>query len=116
MRLEATSPFEGKDDLRQQSHHPPDSPKCQGVGLFPKGVSAEKENRLSDYYGDQAPRQVTPDKNNAASGWQLPQRQMQNSGQRQDACQSQYYSDDSEFDSVSVTLVSTSKVSTAREG
>ena len=40
---------------------------------------------------------------------------MQNSGWRQDAGQSGYYSEDSKFDSVSVTLVSTSEVSTAVE-
>ena len=40
---------------------------------------------------------------------------MQNSGWRQDADQSGYYSEDGEFDSVSVTLVTTSKASTTRE-
>ena len=82
-------------------------------------LQGSRKNRLSDSYGDhgdRAPRQVTLDKNNSASGWQLPQRQMQNYGQRQDAGQSGYYSEDSKFDSVSVTSVSTSEVSTAREG
>ena len=46
---------------------------------------------------------------------QLPQRQVQNSGWRQDAGQSRYYSEESEFNSLSVTSV-TSKASTAREG
>ena len=41
---------------------------------------------------------------------------MQNSGWRQETDQSGYYSEDSEFDSVSVTLVTTSEASTAREG
>ena len=41
---------------------------------------------------------------------------MWNSGQRQDAGQSGYYSGDSELDLVSGTSVSTSKVSTAGEG
>ena len=41
---------------------------------------------------------------------------MWNSGQRQDADQSGYYSVDSEFDSVSVTSVTTSKASTTKEG
>ena len=38
-----------------------------------------RKNQWSDSYGDhgdQAPRWVTLDKNNSASGWQLPQRQM----------------------------------------
>ena len=41
---------------------------------------------------------------------------MQNSRWGQDGGQSGYYSEDSKFDSVSVTLVSTSEVRTAREG
>ena len=41
---------------------------------------------------------------------------MQNSGRRQDADQSGYYSEDSDLDSVSVTLATTSKASTTREG
>ena len=41
---------------------------------------------------------------------------MQNSRWRPDTGQSGYYSEDSEFNSVSVTLVSTSKVSTPGEG
>ena len=40
---------------------------------------------------------------------------MQNSRYRKDTDQSGYYSEDSEFDSVSVTSVSTSEASTARE-
>ena len=78
-----------------------------------------RKNRWTNSYddhGDQAPRQVALDKNNSASSWQLPQRQKQNSGWRQDVDQSGYYSEDSEFDSVSMTSVTTSKASTAREG
>ena len=41
---------------------------------------------------------------------------MWNSGWRPDADQSGYYSEDSKFDSVFVTLVTTSKASTTREG
>ena len=48
--------------------------------------------------------------------WQLPQRTKQNFVWRQDAAQSGYYSEDSELDSVSLTLANTSKASTAREG
>ena len=82
-------------------------------------LHGRRKNQLFDSYADhsdQASRQVALDKNNSTSGWQLYQRQMQNSGQRQDAGQSGYYSENSEFDSVSVTLVSTSKVSTTGEG
>ena len=56
------------------------------------------------------------DRNNSASGQQLPQRQKQNVPQRQDTDQSGYYSEDSELDSASITLVLVSKASTAREG
>ena len=54
------------------------------------------------------------DQNNSASGQQLPQRQKQNVPWRQDADQSGYYSEDSELDSVSITLVSVSEASTIR--
>ena len=79
----------------------------------------EKEKESIDSCGDhcdQIPRQVTLDKNNSTSGWQLPQRQMWNFPQRPDTDQSRYYSEDSEWDSASVTLVSVSKASTTREG
>ena len=82
-------------------------------------LQRRRKNRMSDSYGDHgdlAPRQVALDKNNSASSWQLPQRQMQNSRWRQDAGQSGYYSEDSKFNSASVTSVSTSEVSTAGEG
>ena len=78
-----------------------------------------RKNRLSDSHcdhGDLAPRQVALDRNNFTLGWQLPQRQMRNSGWRQDAGQSGHYSEDSKLDSVSVTLVSISEDSTAGEG
>ena len=51
-----------------------------------------------------------------ASGRQLPQRQKQNVPRRQDTDQSGYYSEDSELDSASITSVSVSEASTAREG
>ena len=41
---------------------------------------------------------------------------MQNSGWRQDADQCGYYTEESEFNSVSMTSVTTSGASTAREG
>ena len=77
------------------------------------------KNQLSDSYGDhhdQIPRWVALDRNNSTLGQQLPQRQMQNFPQRQDADQSRYYSEDSELDSASVTSVSASEASTTREG
>ena len=55
------------------------------------------------------------DQNNSASCQQLPQRQGWNVSQRQDTDQSGYYSEDSELDSDSITSVSVSKASTARE-
>ena len=78
-----------------------------------------RKNRWSNSYddhGDQAQRGVALGKNNSASSWHLPQRQVQNFRWRQDADQSWYYSEENKFDSVSVTLVTTSKASTAREG
>ena len=57
-----------------------------------------------------------PDKNNSASSQQLPQKPKWNSGWRQDADQFGYFSEDSEFNSVSMTSVTTSESSTAREG
>ena len=81
-------------------------------------LQGRRKNRLSDSHGDHgdpAPRQVALDRNNSASGRQLSQSKMQNSRQRQDAGQSGYYSEDSELNSVSVTLVSTSEVSNAEE-
>ena len=67
-------------------------------------------------HGDQTPRWVTLDKNNSASGWQLPSRQVCNSRWRQDTDQSGYYSEDSKFDSVSVTSATSSEASITREG
>ena len=55
------------------------------------------------------------DWNNSASSQQLPQRQGRNVSWRQGTDQSRYYSEDSELDSASVTSVSVSKASTARE-
>ena len=103
MRLKATNPSEGEDGLRQQSHHPQDSSKSWWGDYSPREFQRRRKNWWSDSYGDhgdQAPRQVTLDKNSAL-GQQLPRRQMQNSGWRQDADQSGYYLEDSEFDSVS---------------
>ena len=74
---------------------------------------------MSDSCGDhhdQIPRWVALDRNNSTLGRQLPQRQMRNFQQRQDADQSRYYSEDSELDSTSVTSVSASEASTIREG
>ena len=74
---------------------------------------------MSDSHGDhhgQIPRQVTLDRNNSALGWQLPQRQVCNFPWRQDADQSGDYSEDSELDSASVTMVSASEASPIREG
>ena len=91
-----------------------------GLDYFPGEFQwRRRKNQLSDSYGDhhdQIPRQVTLDKNNSVSGWQLTQRQMWNFPQRQDADQSGYYSEGSELDSTSVTLVSASEASTTREG
>ena len=98
-------------------------PPSQGFVKMPMGLDyspreflqGRRKNQFSDSYGDHgdwAPRQVALDKNNSASGWQLPQRQMWNSRWRQDAG----HSEDSEFNSVSVTSVSTFEVSTAGEG
>ena len=81
-------------------------------------LQRRRKNQLSDSYGDHhdlAARQVNLDKNNYTLSQQLSRRQMWNSRQRQDADQSWYYSEDSKFDSVSVTLVSTLEVSTAGE-
>ena len=78
-----------------------------------------RKNQLSDSYGDhhdQIPRWVTLDENNSTSGQQLPQRQMWNFPQRQDADQSGYYPEDSELDTASLTLVSASEASITREG
>ena len=55
------------------------------------------------------------DRNNSTSGWQLPQRQRQNVSWRQGADLSGYYSEDSELDSTSLTSVSVSEASNARE-
>ena len=55
---------------------------------------------------------MTLDWNNLASSRQLPQMHRWNVSWRQGTDQSGYYSDDSELDSVSVTLVSTSEAST----
>ena len=77
------------------------------------------KNQWSDSHddnGDYAPRWVALDQNNSASGWQLPQRQKHNVPWRQDTDQSGYYSEDSELDSASITLVLVSKASTTREG
>ena len=77
------------------------------------------KNRWSNYYddnGDYAPRQVALDQNNSASDRQLLRRQKWNFPWRQDTDQSGYYSEDSELDSASITLVSVSEASTARKG
>ena len=90
-----------------------------GLDYSPKEFQKRRrKNQWSDSYGDhgdQAPRQVTLDKNNSALGWQLPQRQVWNSGWGQDADQSGYCSEDSEFNSISLTLVTASEANTARE-
>ena len=83
-----------------------------GLDYSPREFQQRRKNRWSDSdgdHGDQAPRRFTLDKNNSTSGRKLPQKPMQNSGWRQDADQSGYYSEDSEFDSVSITSVSTSE-------
>ena len=58
---------------------------------------------------------MAKDQNSSASDRQLPQRQKWNVLRRQDADQSGYYSEDSELDSASITLVSVSEAGTARE-
>ena len=62
--------------------------------------------------GNYAPRWVALVQNQSASIQQLPQRQGWNVSRRQGANQSRYYLEDSELDSVSVTLVSASEAST----
>ena len=90
-----------------------------GLDYSPREFQQRRgKNQWSDSYddnGDYAPRWVALDWNNSASGRQLPQRQKGNVPWRQDAEWSRYYSEDSELDSASVTLVSVSKASTTRE-
>ena len=91
-----------------------------GLDYFPREFQQRRgKNQWSDSYddnGDYAPRQVALDQNNSVSGRQLHQRQKWNFPWRQDAYQSRCYSEDSELDSSSITLVSVSEASTTREG
>ena len=72
-------------------------------------------NPYNDHY-DETPGWAALDKNNSALSQLLPRRPKWNSRQRQDVDQSGYYSEDSEFNSVSMTLVTTSEAGTARKG
>ena len=75
-----------------------------------------KENQWASFPDDhQDPelRQSALDRNNSASGQQLPQRQRWNSRCGWDANPSEYCSEDSELDSVSMVLATTSEASTA---
>ena len=72
-----------------------------------------KNQRSHHHDGSQyVPRKMTLDWNNLASSQQLPRMQRWNASWRQGADQSEYYSDDSKLDSVSMTSVSASEACT----